>query len=565
MDERTLVSLVVIGLLAVGCAPSGPGAAPSSLTVQSQAAKPASTPQAETAKASPAAPTATVKAAADQPRYGGILTTICRAAIPNFDTHQTATIGGQFPFASAYNLLVQTDPLDESRIIGDLAKSWQTSPDGLTYTFALNEGVRLHNGSTLTAEDIKFNLDRIVFPPKGMISAREELYRSVQKIEAPDALTVKVALKQPQSSFLRLLALPFNFTFAPEVIKEKGDMKRDVVGTGPFKLQSYMDGVMLKMQKNPDYFVKGRPYLDGMTVYIVVDEMARVAALRTRQAVMLPISSELTAAQIESLQKVAAGLVVVKKVQTATTAVVPNVRVKPWDDIRVRKAVNNLLDREAAAKVVRGGAYYPGYGYVQPGSPFGLPEQELMAMPGFRKPRDQDIAEARKLLAEAGFPGGFKTNLIASSSIHVKEAAEFSKTELGKLGIDASVTILETGAFRDRLFKTTFEASVVADTFSDPEPDLVLGEPYLTNSPKNSGKWSSQKFDELYSQQSRTADPARRREVLLEMQRLIHAEAPRFVITWAGRYAAWWPEFKGWMPGTNVYVNNRFQDAWLAK
>ncbi|MBI2906651.1 MAG: ABC transporter substrate-binding protein [Chloroflexi bacterium] len=556
---RFLLSGLLILMLAASCAP------PATTPLVEKAATASQKPGTLLEKSPAGDPSPTAIASSEQSKYGGILATVCRATVPHFDVHQLQTIGGQAPFASAYNQLVELDPLDETKLVGDLASKWELSSDALVYTFRLNEGVKFHNGRPMTSEDVKFNMDRIIFPPKGVVSVREEMYRAVEKIETPDQLTVKITLKRSQPSFLRLLALPFNFTFAPEVIKQKGDMKRDVMGTGPFKLQNYAEGVSLRMQRNPDYFVKGRPYLDGVMTYIIVDEMARIAAFRTKQVVLLPLNAEVTAVRAAELQKAEPGITVQKKPEPSMTALTPNVQVKPWNDIRVREAVNLLIDREAASKVVRAGGYYPGYGFVQPGSPWALGEQELMSMPGVRRPKDQDVAEAKSRLSEAGYPAGFKTTLIASSSIHVKEAAEFTRTELAKIGIDAEVRIMETSVFRDRLVGGGFDAAVVGDTFADPDPDLVLGEGYLTGSPRNYGKWSNAKYDELYTAQSSASDTAKRKEIAAVMQKLLHKESPRVVITWSGRFALWWPQLKDWRPGTTVYHSNKFQDVWLAR
>ncbi|MBI2910133.1 MAG: hypothetical protein HYX92_21030 [Chloroflexi bacterium] len=546
----------VIGLLA-GCAPAA--APPASPKQPAQA--PAGAPTAPAA----GAPQATPKPAAEQSRYGGTLTTTSRLAVPHFDMHQDTTIAMQLPLTSAYSMLVQNDPKDEDKVIGDLANKWDVSPDSLTYTFRLHEGVKFHDGASLTSADVKFNLDRIIFPPTGMLSARKELYRAVDKIEAPDPLTVKITLKSPQASFLQLMALPFNYVFAPEVIKRKGDMKRDVMGSGPFKFQSYTEGVSFKVVKNPSYFMKGRPYLDGITFYIVLDEMSRISALRTKQVLLLPLAAELTAIQAKALKEAEPKLIVQDRTQTSMTSFIPNTQVAPWSDVRVRKAVSTLLDREAGGKVVRAGSHFPGYGYVLPGSPWALPEKELMSMPGFRKPKDQDVAEAKKLLADAGFAQGFKTAIMTSSSIHAKEAAEFSKDQLTKLGVTAEVQVLELTVSKERLFKGAFEAAVFADASGHDDPDVILGEYYLTGTAKNYGKWSSPRFDQLYQLQSAMLDAAKRKESLWEMQRIIHSEAPRSVITWGGRRAVWWPGFRDWSPGKSVYTNHKFEDVWIAR
>ncbi|MBI2907152.1 MAG: ABC transporter substrate-binding protein [Chloroflexi bacterium] len=556
--SMTLLASVVI----LGCGPATAPATPSAKPPPATKAAAASP-----AAASPAtvAPSPSPKPAEEGPRYGGILTRGNRHLIPHFDMHQETSSGIQVPLAPFYSTLIQNDPSGEDKLTGDLATGWEVSSDGLTYNFRIREGVKFHDGKPLTSQDVKFNIDRIVFPPKGNISPRQELYQSVDKIEAPSPTTVKITLKASQASFLQLLALPFNFIFSADVIKEKGSMKADIVGSGPFKLANYARDVSLKAVKNPDYFIKGRPYLDGITTYVIVDEMARFAALRTKQLHMLPLTAGPSRTQADELQKAEPRLVIRDRVTPNMTSLTPNTRSAPWNDARVRQAVNLAMDREAAAKVVRAGSFKPGYGYTLPGSFWALSDAELMDLPGFRKNKEQDIAEAKKLLSEAGFPQGLKMTIMTSTTVHARETAEFSKDQLAKVGITADIQVLETGAARSKLFAGTFDLVVWADGIGHEDPDVLLGGFYLSGSGMNYGAWSNGRFDEMYASQSKTLDAARRREIVWEMQRLLHRESPKIVVTWSSYRAVWWDEMKDWNPGRSLFANHKFQDVWLSK
>ncbi|MBI2910154.1 MAG: hypothetical protein HYX92_21135 [Chloroflexi bacterium] len=546
----------LIAVLLGGCAP------PTALTPPGPAARPTAQAATEAPQTKAAAPTPTVRPMVRQPKSGGTLLLANRLEPAHFDMHQDTSIGALLPLASSYSLLIQNDPMDENKIIGDLAKSWEVGADSLTYTFRLHEGVKFHNGAPLTAGEVKFNLDRIVFPPRGTISARKDLFRAVDKIEAVDPSTVRVTLKHPQPSILTLLAMPFNFIFPPEVIKAKGDMKRDVVGSGPFKFSSYIDRISFSVKRNPDYFIKGRPYLDGITIYIITDARTRSAALQTKRLHMLPLSADLTPAEAAQLTQKAPSLTVHERVQPSNVAVVPNIQVNPWGDLRVRQAVNLVMDRELGGKTVRAG-YFPGYGYTMPNGEWSLAENELMAMPGFRKPKDQDVAEAKRLLSEAGYAGGFRSALLTLSQAHHAETAEFAKDQLAKVGITADIQIIDSAAHKQRLLEGRFEIATYNDSASADDPDIILGESYLTEGTKNWGKWSSSKYDELYAKQTTTVDKQSRVELAREMQRLLHREAPKAIVAWARRFAAFWPEVKDYVPAHSHLLNNKFQDVWL--
>lgn len=549
----TLVT--TLQLLAASCAPAVPAPAAGPKQVDTPVSKAAPGPTAPSPSPSP-------KPAAQQPKYGGTLLLANRLEPAHFDMHQDTSIGIQLPLAPCYSLLLQNDPADENRIVGDLAKSWEVSADSLTYTLRLNEGVKFHDGTPLTAEDLKFNFDRIVFPPTGTISARKDLFRAVDKIEATEPLMLKMTLKYPQPSFLQLLAMPENFIFSPEVIKRKGSMKLDVVGAGPFKLSSYVDKTSFSVKRNPDYFIKGRPYLDGITLYIIVDARTRSAALQTKRLHALPLSADLTPAEATQLKRTEPSFIVHERAQPSQVAVIPNTQVKPWDDLRVRQAVSLVIDRELGGKMVRGG-YLPGYGFTMPMGKWSLPEKELMAMPGFRKPKDQDITEAKRLLAEAGYSAGFKTNLLSSPQTQVAETAVFAKDQLAKVGIAADIQVVDGAATKQRLLAGRFEIAAYNDSSTTDNPEIMLGECYLTGSPKNWGKWSNPRYDELYAEQSKTVDTQNRLELVWEMQRFLHREAPRAIVAWARRFAVMWPEVKDWLPAHSHYLNNKFQDVWL--
>ncbi|MBI2907642.1 MAG: hypothetical protein HYX92_08315 [Chloroflexi bacterium] len=253
------------------------------------------------------------------------------------------------------------------------------------------------------------------------------------------------------------------------------------------------------------------------------------------------------------------------KVVPNMVGLIPNTKVQPWNDARVRQALNLLIDREAAAKVIRGGGFYPGYGYNVPGSPFARTETELKAMPGFRMPKDQDIGEAKRLLAEAGYPNGFKVTLLTPTNIYSKEGAEFSNSELSKLGIVGTIQVLEMAVAKDRVFKGAFELTAWSEGPSLDEPDLILGGYYLTGAPQNYGGWSNKQFDELYVAQSQTSDSAKRKEIIGEMERILHKEAPRILITWGKYWAVWWSEVANWAPHRSVKRNHQFRDVWLAR
>src|SRR4030095_7694199 len=183
---------------------------------------------------------------------------------PSLDPHQESTFATLQLVAPLYSTLLQTDPYAYPKIIGDAASEWKISPDALTYTFKIRPGIKFHDGSPLTAADVKATYEKIIFPPKETRRVRQGAYSPVASIAAPDPTTLVFKLKHASASLLENFASPWNVIY-PKKYLDKGPnyFMKNVVGSGPFKFKSYTPGASFEGERNPDYFVKDRPYLNG--------------------------------------------------------------------------------------------------------------------------------------------------------------------------------------------------------------------------------------------------------------------------------------------------------------
>jgi peptide/nickel transport system substrate-binding protein len=205
-------------------------------------------------------------AAQDKPRYGGELIFVVPAEPPSYDGHREGTFAMVHPVAPHYNTLLRTDPTDRTgtRIAGDLGESWTTSQDGRTYTVKLRRGVKFHDGAEMTSRDVKASYDRIIWPPAGVTSFRRAQYTDVEAVETPDSYTVVFRLKWPSASFLNLLASPYSWIFKADILaKDPRWYEKNVMGTGPFTFVEYAKGSHWVSKKNPNYWDRGKPYLNG--------------------------------------------------------------------------------------------------------------------------------------------------------------------------------------------------------------------------------------------------------------------------------------------------------------
>src|SRR2546427_379375 len=225
--------------------------------------------------------------AQERPRQGGELVFVVPAEPPSYDAHREGTFALIHPTAPHYNTLLRIDPNDRTgtRIVGDLAESWTVAEDGRTYAFKLRRGVKFHDGSEMTSRDVKASYDKIIFPPSGVASNRKGIYVNVEAVEAPDRDTVVFRLTWPQGSFLSSLASPFSWIYKADILER--DMRwyeTHVMGTGPFVFVEHVKGSHWVGRRNPNYWDRGKPHLDGYRALFIKDAAAQVAAVRGERA-----------------------------------------------------------------------------------------------------------------------------------------------------------------------------------------------------------------------------------------------------------------------------------------
>src|SRR6266536_1353569 len=247
-------------------ATSAPAAA---ATTAPAAAKPAESKPAEAAKPPAAAPAGgTVKAPEPNPKRGGTIKVAGFGDPAHFDLDQSPTIVNLWPQAPMYDNLIRFNPIDGGRtIIPDLAEKWDVAPDGSGYTFTLRKGVKFHDGSDFTAQDVIATYQRRQNPPDGVVSIRQELFRAIKSMEAPDPYTVKFTMSEPRGYFLEALATGWSVILSKKSLDaNKGDLRRipDYPGTGPYKFAAFNPRDKWRVEKNPDYWNKEVPYVDAM-------------------------------------------------------------------------------------------------------------------------------------------------------------------------------------------------------------------------------------------------------------------------------------------------------------
>jgi peptide/nickel transport system substrate-binding protein len=554
LTRREALQLIGLGggaAFLAACAPSsGPVAGPSATAVPQPTAAVPSTPVV-------AQPTASV-------RTGGTLIWITDRDLSSFDMYQENSAPLLAQLAPAYSSLLRYDPLDVGKLLPDLAERWEISPDGLQYTFILRQGVRFHDGAPLTSADVKFSLDTLHAPKVPAMSIRRDWLTMVKSVEAPDPTRVVVALKYPAAELLPILGMVWTNIVPKHVAEAKGDMKKDIIGTGPFKFKAYQSGASLEYTKNEEYYDRTRPYLDGIKFLILKDQTTRLAALQTGKAHITALGgSGLTAQDAEQLEGTMKDKIKVwRHADLNVDSLTMNMSRKPWDDVRVRWAANLAFDRQAYARLVFGGAFTVG-GFIPGG--WGIPAAELSQMPGYRQPKDADRAEAKRLLAEAGYPEGFTTQMLVQSQAADQRRSEFAQDQLASIGIKVTFNIQESAAFFAKTTNRDYDIFMGAHGAQIVDPSPRLFQLFYTGGTQNFSLISDVTLDRQIDEQAREQTAAKRKEQVTAVERRLFELLPRISLGTPQSLTGMWLTVRNWAAhdGRFTFVSHR--DTWLAE
>jgi peptide/nickel transport system substrate-binding protein len=506
--------------------------------------------------------------AQEQPRAGGELVFVVPAEPPSFDAHREETFGMLHPGAPQYNTLLRVDPTDKTgtKFIGDLAESWTVSGDRRTYTFKIRPGVKFHDGSLLTARDVKASYDHIIFPPPGVVSSRQAAYKTVEAVEAPGNDTVIFRLKWPEASFIANVASPWNWIYKADILaRDPHWYEKNVMGTGPFKFVEYVRGSHWVGKKNPDYWDKGKPYLDGFRAIFISSSSAQVAAIRGERA-MIQFRGFSPADRDALVSALGPKITVQESPWNCSIQVALNQQKKPFDDKRVRRALTLALDRWEGSKALSRIAIVKEVAGIQvPGTPWATPPDELARLAGYGHDINAARTEARRLLKEAGAENLSFTLLNRGVPQPYEPVGIWLIDQWRQIGVNVKQTVLESAAWLQAQKDGNFEVSTNAPCNSIVEPDMDLHW-YLTTSPVNFSKHRDTVMDELYQKQSRATDPEERRRLLRAFEKRLYDEEVHFIHTlqWH-RIVPHLSKVHGWQITPSHYLNNQLDTVWLSE
>ncbi len=514
----------------------------------------------------------TVPAPAQAPKFGGVLVTSPLSATPSLSPHEESTVATVQQASPCFNNLLYFDPAKKQEsvdtLIPELAEKWVWRDGHRTLVFNLRRDVKWHDGRPFTSQDVKYTFDMVRGAPdaraKLKVNPRKLWYETIEAIETPDDYTVAFRLNRPQPSLLLMLASGYSPVMPAHV--PLAEFKNKCIGTGPFKLKENKPGEYVEYVKNSDYFIKGRPYLDGIKFVVIRDRSTQIAALQSGQ---LDLSgSGWNRTNAENATAGAPKLVVVEMDNNVNDNVLVNFKRPPFTDARVRRAINLALDRKAYLVGPRqGAATFGGALLPRPAGVWGLPAAEVAKLPGMGDPVQQK-AEARKLLAEAGFGPGSPLKVTVSTRalpIYV-DTASWMVDQLQQVGVEATLEQIETGVWHPKMTRLEYQIALNLTGVGIDDPDAQLFENYRCGSQRNFSGYCSEEIDRLMVEQSQTLDRNKRLALVHEIDRKLQADGARPILGWAKQYAVHWPHVKGWAVHENsIYNVGRRQDVWLDK
>jgi peptide/nickel transport system substrate-binding protein len=512
---------------------------------------------------------------AQTPKRGGTLA-IRTWDPPNFDPFQTISYKTHIALSFTHSRLLKhkagpsvapgTFPLE-----GDLAESW-TQPNETTYVFKLRKGVRWHNkppvnGRELTADDVVFSVNHFL-TVKG--NANAYMLKAVDKVEAPDKYTVKFTLKEPFVWLLDMLSNPHAVAIvAKEVLDKHGDFKKHetVIGTGPWMLDSYRPNVGLTYVRNPTYFLPGLPYIDRIEATVDEDNASRMAAFLSGKYDLgwefVGSIARVDWVQIKgTLAQRRPNLKTVEFPSPVMNHISMRTDQKPFSDVRVRRAMSLAIDRKAIID-----SAYEGVGVLNPPvaaalKEWAIPFDKLGEGARYYK---YDPAEAKRLLAAAGYPNGFPGTMCFTTygTPVLVDIMQLVQKDLKAVGIDVKIDQKEYGAYIATCFYGKFDSMTFGPQTGFLEPDNFLFGQYYPEELKNQSHINDPVVADMLVRQRRTLDPAKRREIIYDIQRHLaqqqyYVQMPSTVFV-----AVWEGALKNYAPNMGYDYGGRLMAAWL--
>lgn len=470
-------------------------------------------------------------AEAATPARGGMLRV---GWIPNaktLDPHLSVQWSERFVLYMVYNTLVGLDR--QFNVVPELARSWQVAPDGRRVTFSLQRGVKFHDGTDFNAEVVKWNIERIL-DPQTKSAQRSQLEPAVGSVTVIDPYTVAFDLKKPFAPLLAALAERPGFIVSPTAVKKYGaDFGRNPVGTGPFRVVEWVPDSRVALERYEGYWESGKPYLDKVLFRVVPDPTVRLTMVRTGE---VDVATDVDAKDVPML-RAQPGLKLAEVSPPARwTALQWQVDVPPFNNKALRQAIATAIDRAELKDVLLAGLGEPARGPVVPGLWWYDP-----SFTGF----GYDIEGAKKKLAEAGYPNGFRFRFSVSNIPQWVRQAELIQAQLQKINVTMEFELVNPAD----LYAQTVQRKVNwthTNWTQRADPNGLLAYLFHSKGGANSTGYKNPRVDELLDKAAATFGAQERRPLYQEVERLVVEDAPYVFLNYTPDFAVMSQKVQNW-------------------
>jgi peptide/nickel transport system substrate-binding protein len=505
-------------------------------------------------------------------KQGGTLRIYHRDNLPSASIHEEATISTVQPFMGIFNNLVlfdQQKPLNTTEtIVPDLAESWAWDTSKTKLTFKLRQGVKWHDGKPFTAKDVQCTWNKLTAkdPDDFRKNPRAIWWQNLKEVTVNGDHEATFVLNRPQPAFLAMFASGYTPVYPCHVSTK--DMRTNPIGTGPFKFVELKRGESVKFVRNPDYWKKGRPYLDGIEWKVIENRSTRILAFVAGEFdmtfttdVTIPLLKDVTAQAPKAICELVPTYV--------SSNLIINPKTAPFNDPKIRKAMALALDRKAFIDILSNGKDdISGVMLPPPDGRWGMPPDVVQTLPGYSADVEKSRAEARKIMEGLGYSEAKPLPVkISTRNIAVyRDPAVILIDQLKKIHIAGELEVVDTSIWHAKVTRGEYSVGLNLTGVGVDDPDVNLYENYSCNSERNLTKYCNKEVDALIDKQSEETDVEKRKQIVWAIERKLAEDLARPIIAYQRSATCWQPHVKGFVLHRNsIYNDWRYEDVWLDK
>ncbi len=511
-------------------------------------------------------------AEAGEPKHGGILKMYHRETPGGISIHEEATFSTNVPIMPVFNNLVLYDQHKPQNsmdtIVPDLATSWAWSADKTQLTFKLRDGVKWHDGKSFTSQDVKCTWDMLMGKSQAKFrkNPRKDWYQNLTEVTVNGDHEVTFHLKRPQPSLLAMLASGYSPVYPCHV--SPAQMRTHPIGTGPFKFVEMKQNESIKLTRNPDYWKKDRPYLEGIEFPIIANRStAMLAFIAGRVDITFP--TEVSIPLLKDVKAQAPQAVCDLEPTNVSTNLIVNREAAPIDNPEIRRAMALVLDRKAFIDILfEGQADIGGALLPPPAGVWGLPPEILNTIPGYGADVQKNRDEARQIMGKLGYGPDKRLKLkISTRNLPIyRDPAVILVDQLKDIYIDGELEVVETGSWFAKVARNDYAVGLNLTGNGIDDPDQSFYENFACGSERNYTRYCNKELEKLFDQQSMETDPAKRKKLVWDIDKKLQEDVARPILYHSRMATCWQPYVKGITVMVNSSYNGfRYEDAWLDK